>query len=829
MGWITPASHTSRRSLRRIAALAATCALSLTGLVAAAPAANAEVTGTQFQVSSSTDDYMSSIAYDSTHNRYLVAWLDESGSNDVLTGQLRGAGGSAVGASFAIYTFSGGSWGSPGIAYNATDDQFLVTWVRSDNSVFAQRVASDGSLSGSAITVSSNTYSSMNYQSDVAWSPDAGQYLVVWHGYNSTLGSDAVRGRLVAPDGTLSGTSDLLISTVDTEQTTVAYNTVDHEFLVVWNQDNEPSDGWGIWGRRVATDGTTLGESSFRISHTSFADAYRPRIAFDPDNDRYLVVWIDPSTEGGGNCAAGAWGAYELFGQLVDADGTMVGSSFQISDRANSDVGMGVFGPRCAAGVTGPVVAYDPGTDRYLAAFSESATRMGSWQDSEIYGDYITSAGALVGTRDFQISDMGTWADPWSVGLRPSLAFNSTDGEFMTVWFGSTTQGSLTHNDYNIWGSRVSGSEPSAPPPTETAAPQTAIKLYSTSWYAESGSGPFYRPVYMTANAFDGLTGSGIAQIRCAVDPSSEPTTFADLPDAPCAPVKLDSDGQHTVYAASIDVSGNTSAVVSRTVQVAIDTLAPTMAPTVSPSSTLVLNQPGATASPNATDALSGVADAYCDEINTTVLGEHSATCYAWDNVSNYGTSSVAYLVGYKTIFSSPADGAAYTAGKAVSIDVALGDYDNNLISTADALAMAKASRVKVSVSGAVTLASTPMKYSRSTNQFGYRLRIPRSATTGTATITVTISYGGTTLTSTGTRTINITGLLSAPAPEAAPSGPATSAPPPELPSTSPSPTEPAEGDAGQQPATGSPSTESAQPSTGPEVAVKPPKGGHVR
>jgi hypothetical protein len=59
---------------------------------------------------------------------------------------------------------------------------------------------------------------------------------------------------------------------------------------------------------------------------------------------------------------------------------------------------------------------------------------------------------------------------------------------------------------------------------------------------------------------------SPVIELRCALDPSSPPAAFDDLPEEICpflggAPVSA--DGPHTFYAAAVDLWGNKSAVVS--------------------------------------------------------------------------------------------------------------------------------------------------------------------------------------------------------------------------------------------------------------------------
>ena len=78
-------------------------------------------------------------------------------------------------------------------------------------------------------------------------------------------------------------------------------------------------------------------------------------------------------------------------------------------------------------------------------------------------------------------------------------------------------------------------------------------------------------------------------------------------------------------------------------VYISIDKTPPTLAPTVSPN--VVPVNGSATASPNATDALSGVASQSCEPVVTSLVGTRSVSCTATDSANNMSTKSVTYTV----------------------------------------------------------------------------------------------------------------------------------------------------------------------------------------
>ena len=66
--------------------------------------------------------------------------------------------------------------------------------------------------------------------------------------------------------------------------------------------------------------------------------------------------------------------------------------------------------------------------------------------------------------------------------------------------------------------------------------------------------------VTVTVAASDGVGGSGVAETRCVLDPTSPPATFNDIPVG-CAytgaGANVTIDGTHVLYAASADNGGN--------------------------------------------------------------------------------------------------------------------------------------------------------------------------------------------------------------------------------------------------------------------------------
>lgn len=157
---------------------------------------------------------------------------------------------------------------------------------------------------------------------------------------------------------------------------------------------------------------------------------------------------------------------------------------------------------------------------------------------------------------------------------------------------------------------------------TDETAPTTTIEVTPN---APDGSGGWYASAPSVSVSASDPGGSGVADVRCALDPAVAPASYADLPvSCPFADpgATLATDGAHVIYAASADVAGNESDVVSAAVS--IDTTPPTTTIALAPAMPDGLNgwyrQP-VSVLVSASDGGSGVGETRCVLDPTSVPG----------------------------------------------------------------------------------------------------------------------------------------------------------------------------------------------------------------
>lgn len=343
---ITLVQHTARAALLCLVA-------------AMAGPAYAALLGRNFEISGPGCRFPD-VAFGTVDNQYLVVWPDYGVGG--IHGRFVTANGAVNGGVFPI---SEAPYGAlyPAIAYNTASNHFLVTWDDAGQRggvIYGQRVrASDGSMVGPNFPIGSR-YGGI--RSAVAWSPVSACYLVVYWGPAPEID---IYGQRVSGAGELiGGNFNISNDAIFSGYPAVAWGASGNQFLVTW--DNE--DG-NIYGRRVdAATGALLGTT---IHVTSGIGKDRSCVAYDSVNQRWLVQYND---------GANAGFSYDQFAQLINADGTLFGTSFPVAHTSAFE-GDTQFGGD---------VAFVPGPRRFFSSFGT---------DSGMGGQESSSTGVPIGPQ----------------------------------------------------------------------------------------------------------------------------------------------------------------------------------------------------------------------------------------------------------------------------------------------------------------------------------------------------------------------------------------------------------------------------------------------
>lgn len=208
------------------------------------------------------------------------------------------------------------------------------------------------------------------------------------------------------------GTSDLLMTTQASTKSTPdqAYDPQNNRMLVVWcDYRNGNAD---IYGRLIngndgsRYDGGFYGASDIPI-HIGSNEQRAPQVSYDSTNHRFLVVWEEyiNSPED-----------YNVYGRLINTDGSIYGAA---------DIKMG----EDISNQSSPAVAFDSTNNRFFVVWHDDFDPGKSVYD--IYGTLINADGTffLGDGYGFQVNYEGT-----SHKTYPAVVFDSANNRFLTVW-----------------------------------------------------------------------------------------------------------------------------------------------------------------------------------------------------------------------------------------------------------------------------------------------------------------------------------------------------------------------------------------------------------
>ncbi|MGB5260005.1 MAG: JDVT-CTERM domain-containing protein, partial [Gammaproteobacteria bacterium] len=238
------------------------------------------------------------VAWNETDNEYLVVWRGDDDTGllvddevEIYTQRIDGATGAEVGTNDFRISDMGSTDGviifgasDPAVAWNATDDEYLVVWRGDDDT--GTLVDNEFEIFGQRITATTGAEAGIN----------------------------DFRITDMGPQGNVSFTAD---------NPAVTWNAAANEYLVVWEGDDDTGplvdDEFEIFGRRLNSAGSQLGTTDVQFSDMGIGgdanfDAFSPGMAYNPMRNEFLVVW-----SGDDDTGPLVDDESEIFGQLFSA------------------------------------------------------------------------------------------------------------------------------------------------------------------------------------------------------------------------------------------------------------------------------------------------------------------------------------------------------------------------------------------------------------------------------------------------------------------------------------------------------------------------------
>ena len=428
----------------------------------------------------------------------------------------------------------------PAIAHNTTNDEYMLAWqadVGTDGEyeIFAQRLTNNGTPTGGVVQVSAvgttNDTTRVAQRPAIAYNSVQNQYLIVWQADDDDFGlADdewEIFGQRLDNAGTLLDTtfriSDMGSTDGDASYSalspTIAYNTTNDQYLVVWqgddNEDGLVNNEFEIFGQLLqGLDGTQVHDNDFQISGMgglgdSNFSARHPAVAYNSTANDYLVVW-----QGDDNIAPLVDNEIEIFGRRVSPLSIPQGIDTRLTN-------MGTDGDITFAAQR-PALAYNPSLNQYLLVWAGNDGSGGmNNEELEIFGQLLDATNNTIGSA-FRLSDMGTDGDTIYTAFNPKVTYSTANQQYLVVWRGDDT--TLADNAFEIFGQRVNaiGNESG----TDFKISQLGNNDSDTAYFADLPALPVHNDAFIVWQGDDDIDGTDneleiYGDIACA-NPSAE-------------------------------------------------------------------------------------------------------------------------------------------------------------------------------------------------------------------------------------------------------------------------------------------------------------------
>ncbi|MFB3787156.1 MAG: hypothetical protein ACE15F_12395 [bacterium] len=357
------------------------------------------------------------VAYNSNDNTFLVVWesVVDINLNDIAGILVNGGTGQPIGNPVVLMT-GNDSFEAPEVAYNSQANEFLLVARRvNDTMAVAQRVSAQGQPVGDMVEIGRSGGPTL-------FDP-AARARVVSVAYNATdnryiigLG-EPMTAQILLPDLSL----DYLVENVGIgTNPAVAWSKVRNAYLVAWeDRENRITGSENLSAQLISNIGELIGEN-IRLRDQEFAEE-SPRIAYNPDDDQFLVVWderigfsdnVNPKT------------LTDTLGWIIGSSGQMAGNPIPIEAGT--------------AYTLRQDVDYNPQSKLYLVVWKGDPS--GDFAFADIYGQFVKRDGTLA-NGNFLIyeggddnTDEGNDERYYDESKLPVVAANPQTGGFYVVW-----------------------------------------------------------------------------------------------------------------------------------------------------------------------------------------------------------------------------------------------------------------------------------------------------------------------------------------------------------------------------------------------------------
>ncbi len=269
-------------------------------------ASSPQLLGEELQLSpdGNGERYRPAVAYNSTHGEHLVVWHNKwpDGKRDIYARRVSNTG--QVLSWFAITTGAGGDGKSrlqPAVAYNATNDEYLVVWMYEASAnvyeIWGKIIPWNGPGANAEFRIIQWANRSF-WTPRVAWNSLRNEYMVIWNAFNTTVSfppgvPNDVAGYRISASGSVidPGFPIIITDSTSPHQADLVYNVAMDEYFVVFVVVHTlATTGNDIYGLRMGWNGAPVNPPGLIHICEIPNNQVAPAVATN-GQDRYMVVW----------------------------------------------------------------------------------------------------------------------------------------------------------------------------------------------------------------------------------------------------------------------------------------------------------------------------------------------------------------------------------------------------------------------------------------------------------------------------------------------------------------------------------------------------------
>jgi hypothetical protein len=335
------------------------------------------------------------VAYNYTQREYLVVWHNTwpDGRHDIYARRVSDSGQVLTWFSVTTGLGPGGDGKSrlqPAVAYNATNDEYLVVWMVETSAnvyeIWGRLIAWDGGSMGPEFQIIQWANRSF-WTPRVAWNSYRNEYMVIWNALDTSGGlpgvPNDVAGYRVSASGVVQnpGSPIIITDSASPHQADLVYNVATDEYFTVWVRVYStvpPGTSNDIYGARLSWVGSVVSPPGAIAICSLEKHQNAPAVATN-EQDRYMVVWEHEYTVTD----------HDIYGREYHADGSPVGSAYTIASWTED--------------TTAPDIAANGSSKEWLAVWQQA---LGTGTGYAIKG---FRWGSTVNTYFFDVANYAFW------------------------------------------------------------------------------------------------------------------------------------------------------------------------------------------------------------------------------------------------------------------------------------------------------------------------------------------------------------------------------------------------------------------------------------